>query len=190
MNLRKDHSHAFCWWTTVHICVWASACLCSFAFSLSSPCRSSRVVGHIHISAMCSCHRVFSCTFLVQAPVCWINRYGWFRFLCPIGIVLNLLEKQLSATDVSARTLMKGTAKCDKHCELQNSVNQQGFERILRFRDIPESMPASASFTRSYLRLSEVSLCSSFEADAFSGYPTCCCDNAVKCALCVLLCCL
>ena len=52
---------------------------------------------------------------------------------------------QLSATDVSARTTMKGAAKCDKHCDLQNSVNQQGFERILRFRDTPESMPASVS---------------------------------------------
>ena len=52
---------------------------------------------------------------------------------------------QLSATDVSARTTMKGAAKCDKHCDLQNSVNQQGFERILRFRDIPESIPASES---------------------------------------------
>jgi hypothetical protein len=52
---------------------------------------------------------------------------------------------QLSATDVSARTTMKGAAKCDKHCELQNSVNQQELERTLRFRDIPESMPASAS---------------------------------------------
>ena len=51
----------------------------------------------------------------------------------------------LSAMDVSARTTMKGAAKCDKHCDLQNSVNQQGFERILRFRDIPESMPASVS---------------------------------------------
>ena len=51
----------------------------------------------------------------------------------------------LSAMDVSARTTMKGAAKCDKHCDLQNSVNQQGFERILRFRDIPESMPASES---------------------------------------------
>ena len=40
---------------------------------------------------------------------------------------------------------MKGAAKCDKHCELQNSVNQKVFERILRFRDIPESMPASVS---------------------------------------------
>ena len=56
-----------------------------------------------------------------------------------------LFFTQLSATDVSVRTTMKGAAKCDKHCELQNSVNQQGFERILRFRDIPESMPASVS---------------------------------------------
>jgi hypothetical protein len=31
---------------------------------------------------------------------------------------------QLSATDVSAQATMKGAAKCDKHCELQNSVNQ------------------------------------------------------------------
>ena len=56
-----------------------------------------------------------------------------------------LFEIQLSAMDVSARTTMKGAAKCDKHCDLQNSVNQQGFERILRFRDTPESMPASES---------------------------------------------
>ena len=56
-----------------------------------------------------------------------------------------MLRLQLSAMDVSARTTMKGAAKCDKHCDLQNSVNQQGFERILRFRDTPESMPASES---------------------------------------------
>ena len=56
-----------------------------------------------------------------------------------------MLCLQLSAMDVSARTTMKGAAKCDKHCDLQNSVNQQGFERILRFRDTPESMPASES---------------------------------------------
>ena len=36
----------------------------------------------------------------------------------------------LSTTDVSARTTMKGTAKCDEHRELQNSVNQQ-FGRAL-----------------------------------------------------------
>ena len=47
--------------------------------------------------------------------------------------------------DASARTTMKGAAKCDKHCKLQNSANQQDFERILRFRDMPESMPTSES---------------------------------------------
>lgn len=40
---------------------------------------------------------------------------------------------------------MKDAAKCDKHCELQNSENQWVFERILRFQDIPVSMPASES---------------------------------------------
>ena len=40
---------------------------------------------------------------------------------------------------------MKGAAKCDKHCDLQNSVNLQESERMLRSRDIPESMPASVS---------------------------------------------
>ena len=55
------------------------------------------------------------------------------------------LTSQLSATDASARTTMKGAAKCDKHCKLQNSANQQDFERILRFRDMPESMPTSES---------------------------------------------
>jgi len=55
--------------------------------------------------------------------------------------------------NVSVRATMKGAAKCDKHCELQNSVNRQELERILRFRDIPESMPASVStfFTRTSL---------------------------------------
>ena len=54
-------------------------------------------------------------------------------------------HSQLSAMDVSVRSTMKGAAKCDKHCELQNSVNRQGLERILCFWDIPESMPASVS---------------------------------------------
>ena len=65
---------------------------------------------------------------------------------------LVIVSSQLSATDVLARTTMKGAAKCDKHCDLQNSVNQQGFERILRFRDIPESMPASESTSVSCAR--------------------------------------
>ena len=56
-----------------------------------------------------------------------------------------IFYSQLSAMDVSARTTMKGAAKCDKHCGLQNSVNRQELERILCFWDIPESMPASVS---------------------------------------------
>ena len=44
---------------------------------------------------------------------------------------VKLLPLQLSAMDVSVRSAMKGAAKCDKHCELQNSVNRQGLERIL-----------------------------------------------------------
>ena len=79
---------------------------------------------------------------------------------------------QLSATDVSARTTMKGAAKCDKHCELQNSVNQQVLERILRFRDIPESMPASVStLSHSHPVLIGVSFCAprrTCARDAFS----------------------
>ena len=61
---------------------------------------------------------------------------------------------QLSAMDVSAQATMKGAAKCDKHCELQNSANQQIFERILRCQDIPDSMPASVSVSISYSNLS------------------------------------
>ena len=59
-----------------------------------------------------------------------------------ISFALNL-NSQLSAMDASVRTTMKGAAKCDKHCKLQNSANQQNFERILRFQDMPESMPTS-----------------------------------------------
>ena len=154
-------------------------------------------MGHIQIIAMCSCHRVSLVHPLLFKPLCDEPGAREFGSCFELSFVLDLLKTQLSATDVSARTLMKGTAKCDKHCELQNSVNQQGFERILRFRDIPESMPASASLTFSYLVSFEVSLriryvrekhlcfCD-YSSDAFSGYPTCCCDNTVKCAFCIL----
>lgn len=75
-----------------------------------------------------------------------------------------LFEQQLSAMDASARTTMKGAAKCDKRCELQNSVNQQGFERILCFRDIPESIPVSVSmpFIPRRMALSRVYACVGF----------------------------
>jgi hypothetical protein len=38
---------------------------------------------------------------------------------------------------------MKGAAKCDKHCELQDSVNQQVLERALRLWSTFISIPAS-----------------------------------------------
>ena len=69
--------------------------------------------------------------------------YGAFVSSMLLATAIDYL--QLSAMDVSARTTMKGAAKSDKHCELQNSVNRQELERILCFRDIPESMPASVS---------------------------------------------
>ena len=81
---------------------------------------------------------------------------------------------QLSAMDVSVRTTMKGAAKCDKHCELQNSVNRQGLERILCFWDIPESMPASVSMLS----------CSSSSATPGTAAASAC---ASRCILVVLL---
>ena len=68
-----------------------------------------------------------------------------FSLLCRWLSRATSTHSQLSAMDVSVRSTMKGAAKCDKHCELQNSVNRQGLERILCFWDIPESMPASVS---------------------------------------------
>ena len=84
----------------------------------------------------------------------FLNLNSWVVLLMPVGGKRQSVNAflQLSATDVSAQTTMKGAAKCDKHCDLQNSVNQQGLERILRFRDTPESMPASVSTSVSCFR--------------------------------------
>ena len=106
------------------------------------------------------CERL--CEDVLLLPSCWLSRaVGRVRlllFLVPAASALctamykHLVSMafascilQLSAMDVSVRSTMKGAAKCDKHCELQNSVNRQGLERILCFWDIPESMPASVS---------------------------------------------
>ena len=73
---------------------------------------------------------------------------------------------------------MKGAAKCDKHCKLQNSANQQNFERILRFRDMPESMPTSEShrfhvpghlLSRGLAGGASLCISARFAADALSG---------------------
>ena len=119
-------------------------------------CRCSRAAGHVaelrllHVSLLPLCPRMaLRCHHLPMASAIF--------FL------------QLSAMDVSVRTTMKGAAKCDKHCELQNSVNRQGLERILCFWDIPKSMPASVSI-----------LC------CFSG---CCFHQACYCeCLCLKMC--
>ena len=71
-------------------------------------------------------------------------------------------SSKILAMDVSVRATMKGAAKCDKHCELQNSVSRQGLEHILCFWDIPKSMPASVSFC----------IVSAF----YSSHATICCD--------------
>ena len=49
--------------------------------------------------------------------------------------------------DVSAQTMMKGAAKCDKHCKLQNSVSQQIPECVPCSRDTPASVLSSVSYT-------------------------------------------
>lgn len=49
--------------------------------------------------------------------------------------------------DVSAQVSMKGAAKCDMHCDLQNSVNQLGSECTLRCWDSLSSKPASVSLS-------------------------------------------
>ena len=49
----------------------------------------------------------------------------------------QLNQLKLSAMDASARVPMKDAAKCDTHCELQNSVNQQISERNLRLGACP-----------------------------------------------------
>ena len=51
--------------------------------------------------------------------------------------------------DVSAQVSMKGAAKCDMHCDLQNSVNQLGSECTLRCWDSLSSKPASVSLSTS-----------------------------------------
>jgi hypothetical protein len=129
VNLRKDHSHAS---NTITVKLWREA--------LRRDGLSLRIGSGVAGQDGC---------LDTSLPVSW--HYYWFPPPRLSGHVFllewlaTLLIIQLSATDVSARTTMKGAAKCDKHCELQNSVNQQELERTLRFRDTPESMPASAS---------------------------------------------
>ena len=77
------------------------------------PCRSSGAAGQDGCLSPPFCSRRHVPCMLIRLNVMCFGVLGhFFSFL------------QLSAMDVSARTTMKGAAKCDKHCELQNSVNQ------------------------------------------------------------------
>ena len=142
MNLRKDHSHTSTYFTVNF--------LCELLYGGWGDCRTL-----VHQFAG-------SGAALEMLPLLRSYRYRCATQLC-LALFLMVVSgpsffgTQLSATDVSARTTMKGAAKCDKHCELQNSVNQQVLERILRFRDIPESMPASVSTHSHSQRLLRVS---------------------------------
>ena len=57
---------------------------------------------------------------------------------------------------------MRGAAKCDKPCALQDSENQQKVERILLFQVIPENMFASVRFCLSAERVISVARCGVF----------------------------
>ena len=174
MNLRKDHSHA------IHIIHLNTSVSGSggwerelvhvptpplFAGHLCQP-DFGFMSGHVFVSV----RGVGSRLALVPIAMCRVGacpRHAawsvvgcpWHRPLgsamsSPVGLPTNSLS-QLAATDVSAQTTMKDAAKCDKHCEMQNSVNQQTFERTLRCRVTPGSMSTSVSiffFLRSLLK--------------------------------------
>ena len=59
-------------------------------------------------------------------------------------IASPLLHNQFPAMDVWVWTSMKGAAKCDKQCELQDSENHQTLECILHLRALLEGMLFSA----------------------------------------------
>ena len=127
MNLRKDHSHNPAYQRELH----GVSDRLGTAGASTSP--SWELAGG---SALLR----FS-----QARVCSCCHWFCYSFARLLGSshLRTCLKSQLSATDISAQAPMKGAAKCDNHCELQNSVNQWTFERALHSRDIPGSMPAS-----------------------------------------------
>ena len=109
--------------------IWHSVLAIKFTWQKAAGRGSSRGCGLIGWTSCCS----FLITFIS------ISKRSAYR------LVRKQKPLQLSAMDASVRTTMKGAAKCDKHCKLQDSENQQDLERILRFRDMPGSMPTSAS---------------------------------------------
>ena len=148
MNLRKDHSHASKHLTTVNswcesLCRGVSA-LPRYPCVADSRAAQCRMGGRLVSPPFCAGRHPFPIhTSVLCILYCLLARHT----SCVFGSQSSSL--QLSAIDVSARTTMKDAANCDKHCDLQNSVNQWSSERKLHFRDIPESMPASVSIPSS-----------------------------------------
>ncbi len=126
MNLRKDHSHI----VSFHL-LTVNYSLVALLLEVPAGATFGLAGGSGASGGSCaperSCCQLFSPSGVLLSCVVLFLPVGGNRHTVNASL-------QLSATDVSARTTMKGAAKCDKHCDLQNSVNQQGFERILRFR--------------------------------------------------------
>ena len=82
-------------------------------FPLRSDSGAALGVGSVLVTLLCpDCQTLL--VFHLAVKVCSFD-------LCVLCINCKL---QLSAMDVLARIPMKGAAKCDEHCELQNSENQ------------------------------------------------------------------
>ena len=79
--------------------------------------------------------------------------------------------------DTSAREAMKDAAKCDKHCDLQISANQQISERIMRERGLLFSQACVSVFWITSCDLSQRQRMSVFESN-FSTYL----DTFFECA--------
>lgn len=110
MNLRKDHSHAS---NNTTVNSGREVLLGDGDASIDTPLQKLKGgrAGWVLVTSFQSLS-LPSFYYLVALCSCTLRS----------GFPLYLL--QLSAIDVSARTTMKGAAKCDKHCELQDSVNQ------------------------------------------------------------------
>ena len=104
MNLRKDHSHA-------------STCL-NLKYEREVLGGGSASDSRVEFRGQ-QIGVALSCCFDPAAVVSLLS-----LLTCVALCLLQLILLQLSAMDVSARTTMKGAAKCDNLCELQNSVNQ------------------------------------------------------------------
>ena len=55
-----------------------------------------------------------------------------FHAEAPLCLGISQTQPKLLTMDILVLATMKNAAKCDTQCELQNSVNHQNFERILR----------------------------------------------------------